>query len=534
MHALAKRGALLYRRRMTDQQVTESNNQTHAHKTAKAVSIGALLRLLRYPFVLLSFALIPRLMEDGPYGRYAYYLTVFLLLDIFSDIGFIQVFGRCVPEFLAEGRRDKAQALLHQSLTFGLLLTGALIAILYSVSSLMPNLGLPAKWLILLSLQLLFTQIEGILFSYSYGRNEIERYSFKEILRSAFNFVLVLGGFLKWGLDGALVGLVISEALLCIVAIHWTANDLFVPWKNISLTKYWPFLLLGFHFYIPASLLGVLQRAGGVFVKQITGIDAEISCYDLANQLFLLFSTFLMLTLSSLIPALTELHLKKDHEGLIIWQKRAMTACASLAVLGWLGLAWTGDVLLPLILGNDFVDIMPATLVAFTALIPFLIASIGMNYAVILKEPKIYTYSVAAGVAVMIPTCLLLIPAHGALGAAWAASIGYAIMALIFFLHYRSDFLRICATLPRILLAGGLAALLLLTQPQGLLYLLITAALSAIIFIAGLFALRVITKNELLLLRKAFQHKEDNIEKNPTEIPDSAAGGKNEEEDRDK
>ena len=168
------------------------NITDHGH-TVRSVSLGTLWRACRYPFVILSAIVIPRLMGDRVYGEYAVFMSVYLLLDVITDVGVTQTFGRFVPELRAQSLR-KASELLHSMLFYGLLITLLVVVFGEGGMRLFGNVDYPLQLWVLLALLLIVTKIEGSLFAFIYGSNQIARYSMKELVRSAATFLLVLAG----------------------------------------------------------------------------------------------------------------------------------------------------------------------------------------------------------------------------------------------------------------------------------------------------------------------------------------------------
>ena len=58
-----------------------------ARHTLRTVSVGTLWRVLRYPFLVLSVSIIPRMMGTDVYGQYACFMSVFLVFDCLTDLG---------------------------------------------------------------------------------------------------------------------------------------------------------------------------------------------------------------------------------------------------------------------------------------------------------------------------------------------------------------------------------------------------------------------------------------------------------------
>ncbi|MBU0679477.1 MAG: oligosaccharide flippase family protein [Verrucomicrobia bacterium] len=433
----------------------KDHDTEHARHTVRAVSLGTFLRILRYPFVLLSVAIIPRMMGDATYGKYAYFMSVFLILDIFSDIGFLQIFGRFIPECEASGEHEKAKNLLHGILAFALILTAVLITAVCVVHAVHPIQGFSWHWIVILSAVLLFTQIEGILFSHIYGLNQIARFSAKEIMRSAFTFFLVVGLFFFFDIEGALWGVALHEFLLMVMALIWTREHVFCKWEPINPRWIWPYLFFGIQFYIPAFLFGMMQRSGNVFVQMFTHSSEQVAYFDVANQFLLLASSFLGLLLATLVPSLTKLHIRKERETIERWQGTAMTYCGVIAFLAYNALMWLGDHVIGGWLGEEFLPVMDNAMVIVLAMAPMLIAYVGMNYTVLEKEPGVYTKGVTLGIVVMIVTCAVLIPRMNAVGASWASLAGYSTLGAYFYYKYRRQFSALLKRFGAVVVVGA-------------------------------------------------------------------------------
>ena len=110
---------------MTD---SSQHHKEHLH-TIRSVSLGTIWRAARFPFVVLSAILIPRLMGDTLYGDYAIFMSIYLMLDIVTDVGVTQIFGRFLPELKAKDA-DQVAPLLHSMLFYGIIIT--LLVILFT------------------------------------------------------------------------------------------------------------------------------------------------------------------------------------------------------------------------------------------------------------------------------------------------------------------------------------------------------------------------------------------------------------------
>ncbi len=412
-------------------------------RTIRTMSLGTLWRLLRYPFVLLSLALIPRLMGDADYGRYAYFVSLFVILDVCTDLGFLHIFGRFVPESESDGDHACSIGLLHGVLGFGVFLSVLMAAGLLCVYVFRPWADVSLHWVALMGLMLILTRVEGTFFTFLYGLNEIGKFSAKEMVRSACTLIFVIVGYHFFGILGALWALVIQELVLCAWGAYWTRHFLFRRGRRLGVSGLRPYIVFGISFYVPAFLLGLLQRSGNVLVHMLTGSAREVAYYDIANQFLLLTAMFLGLVLQTLLPALARLQMSDDTETIARWQRTVITYCGVLGFLSVNALMWLGEPVILMWLGEDFRPVVRNAQAISPAIIPTLIAYAGMNYALLEKKAGMYLVGVGLGWLTMGITGLFWIPRFGSIGAAWSTTAGYTALGAVFLVHYRAHFKQV-------------------------------------------------------------------------------------------
>jgi len=424
------------------------------HHTIRTVSLGTLWRLFRYPFITLSVAIIPRTMGDEVYGQYAFFMSVFLILDYLTDIGITQVLGRFGPEFEAKEGRYSSSRLLHGFLFYGMLPGAVTAAGVLLVPLVHPFEGFPFSWFAIMSVLLLATKFEGIVYGFLYGLNQIARFSSREVMRSAFTFVFVLLLYTQFGLLGAFWGLVVNEVLLSIVGTAWVRDYVFRAERRIPFALLRPYLFFGLRLYIPLCLFGLLQRSGNVCTQWLTGSPKQVAYFDIANQFLLLTATFLGLILTTLVPSLSTLYAEGRQEQAHKYQRTATKYCGIAIFVACNALVWLGHDAVTLIMGAEFAPAYSSATVMVLAVFPGVITYVGMNYALLQKEPEMYTWSVVVGLALMVLTSILLVPKYQALGAAWGSVCGYGAMGTVLALHYRKEFSHVLRDFVRVVLLG--------------------------------------------------------------------------------
>ncbi|MBN2301622.1 MAG: hypothetical protein JXN60_03800 [Lentisphaerae bacterium] len=461
----------------------------------RTVSLGAIFRLLRWPFVLLSVTIIPRIMGDFMYGRYAFFSSVYLLADMLTDVSIIQIFGRFVPGDESDEHHEHRRQLLAGVLVFGIVLTVTLATILSLVVYIHPFDSLPNIWLGPLCILLFVTRIESVLFSFLYGLNHIARYSSRDVLRSMFSFVNVVIFYSLFGLIGAIWAMVLREIVLTIIVIPWVKDYLlprrFLPWSDMK--KY---LVFGFQFYVPILLFGILQRSGNVFIQFITDSPESVGHFDIASQFSLMSLNFLGLILMTLLPSMTKLHVDNEQETIHRWHGSVLTYCGVIIALVFNMLVWLGKPSIEICLGSDFAPTYSVVLVMVLAMAPGLVCYMGMNYAILEKKPNAYTSGVTFGIIGMALVCLILIPHIGAIGAGWATLVGYFILAMFFTARYRRHLLTTIANFVKPLLIGACFVIGLAFDVR-LRNAILLFAISSVLYLTVLSALHIIKWSEL-------------------------------------
>ena len=392
-------------------------------------------------------------MGDTIYGEYAVFMTVYVLLDVITDVGVTQTFGRFVPELKKRSERSVSE-LLHSMLFYGVLIT--LLVVIFGEGGiyLFGRAHYSLQLWILLALLLIITKIEGTMFAFIYGDNQIARYSMKELIRSAATFVLVLIGFVLAGLNGALWALLASELCLLAAALFWTKKPLLNHGGVMPPRRFGDYLLFGAKFYVPMLAFSFIQRLGDIFIKMLTGSSEQVAYFDVANQYLLLTGTFLGLIFTTLLPSMTALYLRSDHDRIVEWNRRVMLYCGVVVVLTVNALALAGKDLIMLALGAEYGPVYPAAMVISLALPAVLIGYAGTNFALLEKSNRAYLTGVLGGLAALAAGCYVLVPKMAAVGAAWASVAAYSVLALVFCSRYWREFSRILPGLLKAMLPG--------------------------------------------------------------------------------
>jgi O-antigen/teichoic acid export membrane protein len=424
--------------------------------TLRTVTIGAFWRLLRFPFLFLSLTIIPRCMGKELYGQFACFTSVLTICEAFTGFGNLQIFGRFIPE---QGHNpDREAHLLHGIMYWSNILVAGFAAVVSLYFLLFQPESFPLRWLPILICIMVAGKIQGTTFAFLFGRNEIARFSARELIRSALTFFLIVGLY-AWtrSVDAALWALALNEIALMLLSFWWGRAALFRPWGFLPLKEFLPYFLFGAPFYLPTILLFFQQRSVNLFIKALTGRFEAVAPYDLANQFLMTTGMFLGLIFTTLVPALSKLHASDRGAEVVSWNRTALAWCGTAAFLVYAGLVYVGRPAIRLALGTDYADTYPVAVVIGLAFSPMLISQMGMNFAVVRKKPSVFAVSTVFGVVAMAGCSLLLIPRWAEVGAAWATVAGQLAAALVYVLYYRNTF---ASMLPDFLAVTGLGLLI--------------------------------------------------------------------------
>ena len=437
-----------------------SATQDSNNKIVRSISLGTIWRALRYPFLICSMIFIPRVMTAPVYGRFAVFLSVYMLCESFTGLGNMQVFGRFLPTYADEDEEGRRR-FLHGMLLYGVLITLTIMSVATLILLRHRPESFRASWIIALFLILLFGKIQGTLFSYLYGMNQIGRFSSRDLIRSFSRFAVVLILFMAFGLYGAVWAFVINELILVLISGWWSRDALFskvgiVPWHEMR-----SYIFFGLAFYVPTVLIGMLQRSGELMIAGWSGIAEEVGYFNLANQFLLMTVSFLGILLATLLPSLTKFQTRGDHKQAEQWMRHAVVFCAAMVVMALYALGFMGRYLIPIV-GKTF-DVERVYINALllgTAAFPLLLVHVGSNWAVLQKDAKGYSVISAIAAAAMIGMSRILIPHYASLGAATSSIIAYVVFAALFCARYTMVMRTMLIWLLRVMACGTLPATL--------------------------------------------------------------------------
>jgi O-antigen/teichoic acid export membrane protein len=378
---------------------------------------------------LLFAVLVPRMMGPSDYGRYALVTSLYLWFLFGSDLGFTQVMGRYVPNFVLQGEKERLQKFFSNLLAAGLL-SGAISASLY--------LSFTALWLTDLDLFLLIIMAAVLLvragsrpfFNFFLGLNQAARWGMGETLRHWFLIILVIIGFYLGSLRGALLGLFLTEWIVLVTGLWWGKSYFSLTELRLDVRYLIPYLQFGFSFLIFNLLSSTIQYSGEVLVRLFYSDYAQVGFFGLANNVYSTISPAIYQFTIAFVPFMMTLHVKGETKTLTQWMEH---------LINWLTVGTVFMVFTVLLLGNDLVPLVlgAAYRPVATNLLPLslmlwvqVLNNVGILLAIVYNRPKIAVWAAGIRLAAIWSFGPFLVAEWGSLGGCFTVLLASVICSV--------------------------------------------------------------------------------------------------------
>jgi O-antigen/teichoic acid export membrane protein len=445
------------------------------------------------------------MMGPSDYGRYALVTSLYLWFAWGSDLGFTQIMGRYVPNFMLQGEKEKLQKLFSNLLAVSLV-SGALCACFYLVFT--------ALWLTDLNLILLITMAATLLFragvhpffSLFLGLNQAARWGMGEILRHWFILVWVIIGFYLGGLRGALLGLLLTELIVLSIGVWW--GKPYFSWRELRLDMRYlaPYLQFGFIFLIFNLLSSAFQYSGEVLVRLFYPDYVQVGYFGLANNVYLTISIVIPQFTIAFAPLMITLQAQGKTESVRQWIERLLNGLTVGGMFVVFGVLLLGKNLVPLVLGAAYqpvaANLFPLSLTLWVQVL----SSVAVLLTLVYNHPKTAVMSAFIRLAALWIFGPFLIAKWGSLGGCFAVLLASAVYAGYLTWRMKGVITYSIRKWASIIALGFIFLPLLWLQSSWLINALLYA-----VFVAGycavLLLLRLVTFSEVTALGRAFRSK---------------------------
>jgi len=344
---------------------------------------------------LLFAVLVPRLMGPNDYGRYALITSLSFWFMMFSDLGFTQIMGRYTPLFMLQGEKEKLQKFFTNLLTVSLV-SGALVGCLYLLFT---SLCLPDIDLVLFITMAATIVVRAAVhpfFTLFLGLNQAARWGMGEIFRHGFIIVSVIIGFYLRGLQGACLGLFLTELIVLSIGIGWGKS--YFSWKDLRLDfpSLIPSLRFGLMFFVFNLLTSTFQHSGEILVRFFYPDYVQVAYFGLAYDVSQRVSAFIPQLTLAFAPFMVTLLAQGETKALKQWIEQLINWLTVGGVFVFFGVLLLGNDLVPLVLGAAYqpvaTNLLPLSMVLWVQAL----SNAAILLTLVYNRPKIAI--VAAGI----------------------------------------------------------------------------------------------------------------------------------------
>ena len=407
---------------------------TEARTMGRNLSLITINKVIQLMGGALWALIVPRWMGPDHYGRFALAMSLSLLLWWVGDLGGLEVFGRHIPPLL-EKDPERARELFGQSflVRVGIALTLPLVMLVVGPMIAPWLSGWPAA---LVGVAAGLHIISWTSYHLLYAKKEMGKWATELSWRLMTQLPLVLlAG--KYSLTAQMAAYTANEVIYLAIALWWTRD--WFRWRYLRprLGFLKPYVRMALGFWATNVGLILLFRTGTVMVQVLTGDSAQVSFYDLALTVFFLVYTIIDQLIRSFLPTVTEFHEGGQQERVGRWLQTLTRWGAALAVVAVIGVQYTADWILPLILGHAYGEAATVLRVMLLSLPALVLVGVGTVAAAVHQSPRVKLIAIAVGAITFWASALYVTPRFGAVGAAWALTLGLNIYALLLFSQVR-------------------------------------------------------------------------------------------------
>ena len=368
-------------------------------------------------FLFLLTLVVSRQLGPAIFGVFSFLTTVVISANTFSSLG-LDIW--MVREITKAPEKAKQYFSTILGLKAGTSLVTPLLVFLIFQTTDLPETTLHLLWI--LSIALIFNTVSQTLWHYGDCFKEFFYHSFlwaaSNIIKSLTGVALVL---LYGELELLIIGVVFAEALALILSLY-VIRRRFGPFApKFQFTVWWDFLSRSAPIGL-GVIFSVLYFRLDIVMLQLMTDDGVVGFYSAAYKLFEVVVVLPHSLMIVLFPSLVE-EFHTDRGKFEISLKKAFIVffvVGSSIALVFFGFS---NEIIGLIYGNDFLfSIKVLDVLAIAISLSFLIFLLS-NILIVSGWEMTNTWSLVGASTLNIALNLAWIPAHGAIGAAWATVV---------------------------------------------------------------------------------------------------------------
>ncbi len=479
-------------------------------KTIGNISSSYLIRIARYPFLIIYIFIIPRMIGASDYGRLAFFISILMLSSEILTFGITPVLGRFLPEYIIKKETQKLERLLSSYFILELI-----IILILSFAGIISFIFIQISqqeffYIVIIFFAVILEIYSSILFSILYGLNYVGKSNVTDLFRTVFRLVFLLVFYPIWGFTGALFSLILTPILSSIYAFYFIRKEIKFKYQKPILKEFLPKFKFGINIFAPTLFFLFQQQIGPVFLKIFSISNKEIGFFDLANQGFLVLFGLAATGFRALIPISSKFQITGQEGKSIKWLFMLFRYILPMLLIIVSGFYFFGYESIILILGKEYLHVYTITLIILISMPIWIIGQLGYVRSISLLNAKPYFFSRIYSTIIFIIFGVLLVTNLGATGLAFSILLSGITFSASMLLSYKEMILHISIILVKTFISfvSFLPILFLNSQSIGLKLIVFLSCL--ILFLIILFKLKIINKNELKQLLYVLQKK--NIE----------------------
>ena len=454
----------------------------------------------------LLFAMsVPRMMGPHVYGRYALLTSLSFWFVTLSDLGFTPIMGRYTPLFILRGEKKEFQKFFNNILTVNLV-SGAVVGSLYFLITSLCFPDLDLFLFIVMAATIFVRAATHPFFTLFLGLNRAALWGMGEIFRHGLTIVTVLLGFYLSGLQGAFLGLFLTECVVLSIGMGWGRS--YLSWKDLRLDLRFllPYLQFGFMYFVSNLLAVAFARSGEVLIRFFYPDYAQVAYYGLAHDVFHTVSVFIPQLTMAFTPFMVTLLARGETEVLTQWIEPLIKWLTAAGVIMFFSVLLLGKDLVPWVLGTAYQPVTTNLLILCLTLWVQVLVNVAALLTIVYNRPKMAVIASGVRFVGMLVFGTFLITRWGSWGACLAV-----LAALLICAGYYTWRMQEMVTFPLkkwgLTIALGFPFISLLWWQSSW---IVNVGLFAI-FVVGyctlLLVLRFITVSEMVAVWRAFRSK---------------------------
>lgn len=406
------------------------NDNADIEKTVSNVSVTFLIRILRYPLLLIYVIIIPRLLGPDSYGRLAIILSIIALISEFFSSSFPLILAKYLPQFFVENDSAKINRIFSGTLLIHLISNFIILTLLLGLYFI--NLiDVSFLFFILFYFALIAENFDQLLYAYLFGLNYVGKFNFRDLLRTLFRLLYFILFYSLMGLSGLLIGLItssISSSTYAIISLKKVIQIKIVKPQKSELLKQ---LKFGLSVFLPTMLLFFQQQIGPTVLAIFSIPSDEIGFFDLSNQIYFLIYGIFISSFIALLPISAKFEAEGLSENERDWKVTLFRMLLPIFFIFYISFNLLGQEIIILVLGDIYRSVYYISRLHIFGIVFWIIGQIGYIKSITSNRTKSYVLSMIISTLAYILVTLILINDYGVYSIAAANFVSALLFAIL-------------------------------------------------------------------------------------------------------